>query len=296
VLPNVRELLYLVPALLVMLILMRIEVLLAHDVAGRRLDVFDPEKRLEYRLLAVIYFAHWLMDGSATTITVLIVNALGGGIIHLPNHGWWYVPSFLSYLVAFDFYLYLVHRANHKIPLLWSMHSLHHSATAMSATTGARHFWLETVVGAVCFAPFFGLLLNVPGNIAFPVVILNFFVGAVGHFNVPVRLGKWGLWLNNPQWHRIHHSRLPQHRDKNFANFFPIFDVIFGTAWIPEPHEFPDAGLDTADKPRTVLEGMIWPLRHYWRRWRSQTEQPAAVTSRAPVATEQVAVLEATSR
>ena len=296
--PHVQDLLCYVPALLVLFILMRIEVLLAHDVASRQLEIFHPEKRLEYRLLAAIYIAHWLIDGAAATVTVLIVNALGGGIIHLSDQGWWYVPSFVFYLVIFDFYTYLVHRASHKIPFLWSMHSLHHSATAMSVTTGGRHFWLETVVGAVLFAPFLGLFLHVPADVAFPVVMLNFFTGAVVHFDVPIRLGKLGLWVNNPQWHRIHHSQLPEHRDKNFANFFPIFDLICGTAWIPDPHEFPDAGLDDGDKPCSVFEGMIWPLRHMWRGWRSRRPDLAETdaASRSPISVEKISVLEAAPR
>ena len=296
--PHVQDLLPFIPALLVMLVLMRIEVLLARDVASRQLEVFHPEKRLEYRLLAAFFLTHWLIDGSATTIAVLIVNSLGGGVIGLSDQGWWYVPSFVFYLVVYDFYTYLVHRAYHKFPIFWSMHSLHHSATAMSVTTGGRHFPFETLVSAVFFAPFMGLLLQVPGDVAFPVVLLNFFVGAVTHFDVPIRLGKLGLWFNNPQWHRIHHSRLPEHRDKNFANFFPVFDLIFRTAWIPERHEFPDTGLDTGDKPRTVFEGMIWPIRHVWRRWRPQRAHWAgtATDPQAPLDAENIAVLEATSR
>ena len=273
--PHVQGLLYWIPALLVLLILMRIEVLLARDVASRRLDVFHPEKRLEYWILAAIFVTHWLIDGSATSITVLMLNALGGGFIRLSDQGWWYAPSFVFYLAIFDFYTYLAHRAYHKFPILWSMHSLHHSATAMSATTGGRHFWFETVVSALFFAPFLGMLVNVPGDIVFPVVMFNFFVGAVVHFDVPIRLGKFGLCVNNPQWHRIHHSQLPEHRDKNFANFFPVFDVICGTAWIPDSHEFPEPGLDDGDKPCTVFEGMIWPLRHIWRRWCRQRPDPA---------------------
>lgn len=296
--PQVQDLLYYIPALLVLLILMRIEMLLARDVASRQLDILHPEKRLEYRLLGAIYVAHWLIDGSAASITVLMVNALGGGIIRLSDQGWWYAPSFIFYLVIFDFYTYLVHRASHKFPILWSMHSLHHSATAMSVTTGGRHFWLETIVGALFFAPFLGILLHVPGDIIFPVVMFNFFIGAVTHFDVPIRLGKLGLWINNPQWHRIHHSQLPEHRDKNFANFFPVFDLICRTAWIPEPHEFPNAGLDDGDKPRTVFEGMIWPLRHMWRRWRPQwpDQTGAAVEASYPVGAEKIPVLEAAPR
>lgn len=291
--PHVQALLYYTPALLVMLILMRIEVLLAHDFGGRRLDVLNPDKRLEYRLLAAIYIVHWLIDSSAAGITILFVNALGGGIIQLSEQGWWYVPSFVFYVMVFDFYGYLTHRLQHKIPFLWSMHSLHHSANAMSVTTGARHFWAETVVGAVLFAPFFGLLFRVPGDIILPVTLLNFFIGAVSHFDVPIRWGKAHLLLNNPQWHRVHHSKLPEHRDKNFANFFPVFDLIFGTAWIPQLYEFPDTGLDDGDKPRTVLEGMIWPLRHIWRRWRSERPIGSALDRSSPVASETTAAFEA---
>jgi sterol desaturase/sphingolipid hydroxylase (fatty acid hydroxylase superfamily) len=28
-----------------------------------------------------------------------------------------------------------------------------------------------------------------------------------------------------------------EHRDKNFASFFPIFDILFGTAWVPRRDE-----------------------------------------------------------
>jgi sterol desaturase/sphingolipid hydroxylase (fatty acid hydroxylase superfamily) len=264
--PSFHELLLYAVAIIVLAILMRIEVLLARDFGATRVNVFEPEKLLEYRLCGALYFVHWLIDGSAIAIPVMIINAFGGGIIHLSSDGWWYVPSFLFYLIVFDLYVYSVHVASHKVPFLWSMHSLHHSATAMSTTTGGRHFWGESVVGAVLFAPVMGLLLHVPDNIILPVTFINFFVGATSHFNVPVRFGKFAVIFNNPQWHRVHHSRLPQHRDKNFANFFPAFDLLFGTAWIPAADEFPDAGLDTGDKPRTVFEGMIWPVRHVWRR------------------------------
>jgi hypothetical protein len=127
--------------------------------------------------------------------------------------------------------------------------------------------------------PFFGLLVFVPDNIILPVTILNFFAGAVNHFDVPISLGKHSVLFTGPQWHRIHHSLLPEHRDKNFANFFPIFDVLWGTAWMPSRDEFPVSGLDTGDKPASVFEGMIWPLRRVWRRMRSGEPDAAPVSS-----------------
>jgi sterol desaturase/sphingolipid hydroxylase (fatty acid hydroxylase superfamily) len=40
----------------------------------------------------------------------------------------------------------------HKFPMLWAMHSLHHSGETLTIITGARHFWLEDVIGSAIFA------------------------------------------------------------------------------------------------------------------------------------------------
>jgi sterol desaturase/sphingolipid hydroxylase (fatty acid hydroxylase superfamily) len=82
------------------------------------------------------------------------------------------------------------------------------------------------------------------------------------HLNMRVSLGRFGLCLNNPQYHRIHHSVEPQHRDKNFCKMFPLFDVIFGTAWKPGKDEFPKTGLTPRETATGFLDGIIWPVRH----------------------------------
>ena len=69
------------------------------------------------------------------------------------------------------------------------------------------------------------------------------------------------LWINNPQYHRIHHSILPEHRDKNFCKLLPLIDVIFGTAWKPAADEFPPTGLVPSEKPATLLDDFLWPFR-----------------------------------
>jgi hypothetical protein len=70
------------------------------------------------------------------------------------------------------------------------------------------------------------------------------------------------LCLNNPQYHRIHHSVEPQHLNKNFCRIFPVFDVIFGTAWRPGKDEFPVTGLMPRETATGFLDGIIWPVRH----------------------------------
>ena len=59
----------------------------------------------------------------------------------------------LGYLVVRDLLEFLFHRAQHTVPWMWSMHSLHHSDPDMSALTTSRHFWAEPLIKAVTIWP-----------------------------------------------------------------------------------------------------------------------------------------------
>jgi sterol desaturase/sphingolipid hydroxylase (fatty acid hydroxylase superfamily) len=156
---------------------------------------------------------------------------------------------------------YWLHRLQHSVPFLWSMHSLHHSAEAMTMATGARHYWVEQAIVAA-FLPGVAMVFKIPMEIL-RFMPLFFIAEYLAHMNMKVRFGALTLVFNNPQFHRIHHSIEPQHRDKNFCKNLPIFDVIFGTAWVPGRDEFPRTGLTPREKPVGLLEGVVWPLRHF---------------------------------
>jgi hypothetical protein len=84
--------------------------------------------------------------------------------------------------------------------------------------------------------------------------------------------------LNSPQYHRVHHSSLAMHYDKNFAALFPIFDVIFGTAYRPQAGEYPPSGLHEDEGPRSVFEATVWPLRRLMRTGLLMIGYPVRVT------------------
>jgi hypothetical protein len=54
---------------------------------------------------------------------------------------------------------------------------------------------------------------------------------------------------------------LVSHHLPNSAAVFPIWDVIFGTAWRPAPDEYPTTGLADGDGPRSLWDGVVWPFR-----------------------------------
>jgi sterol desaturase/sphingolipid hydroxylase (fatty acid hydroxylase superfamily) len=219
---------------------------------------------LDWKLVGARIGVEQLIAPVTAASGVIVINAMGGGWFHLRSDGWWFLLSLAIVILATDFWSYVVHRAQHKFPILWAMHSLHHSAETLSIITGARFFWLEDVINTALFWAL-GIIFKVPPEIATIVAFLYLLPDGFAHTNIRLSLGRFGLFLNNPQYHRIHHSLEPQHRDKNFCKMLPVLDVIFGTAWKPGKDEFPKTGL--ADEKATgFVDGIIWPIRH-WFAW-----------------------------
>lgn len=161
------------------------------------------------------------------------------------------------FVLVMDLGEFVFHRAQHAVPALWAMHSLHHSDSQMSALTTQRHFWGDQLVKTVTIWSAATLAIAPTPAMAglyAAIGLWNF----VSHSRLPIDLGRWSWLINTPAYHRRHHSRLPAHFDSNFAALFPIFDVICGTYHRPEG--FPPTGLDHA--PRDLRELVTWPLHH----------------------------------
>ena len=218
------------------------------------------EFSIDVKLSCLAVILNWLLSPLTGACAAMIVSLAGGGWIELRADGWWFPVSLVTIILTLDFVSYWVHRAQHAVPALWAMHSLHHSAEALTIVTGARHYWLEAAIQAALL-PVLAVLFKIP-TVFFMILPLFYFLpDACAHLNVRLSLGRFALWFNNPQYHRIHHSALPEHRDKNFCKMLPLFDLMFGTVWRPGPNEFPATGLVPSEKPRGLWDGFIWPLR-----------------------------------
>jgi sterol desaturase/sphingolipid hydroxylase (fatty acid hydroxylase superfamily) len=232
---------------------------------ARRQGLSEIRLNLAYTgALRVVYAGLYPLSVALTT---LLVNKLGGGFIKLPAAGFGLLLAIPCYALAMDGGEYFFHRAQHRYPVLWAMHSLHHSDPAVNVSTAPRHFWGEMLLKYVTVYALIGLIFK-----ANPVVIgvytgmgvYNYFL----HMNVRIGFGRWSAWLNSPQFHRLHHSALPEHYNCNFNQFFPIFDVLCGTFRSPQPDEYPPTGLITGDVPLKLRTMLFWP----WRRQQTRSE------------------------
>ena len=238
---------------------------------GERLDGLQ-----NFKVWAASSVVQFVVIPALGGITTLAVNAVGGGLIVLPASGWGLLAGILVYLVAMDLGEYLFHRAQHAIPWLWAMHSLHHSDTVYDASTTVRHFWLDPLLKTFTIWLAVGLLFK-----AAPVIVVVYvaftYYNFLTHANVRLGFGKASWLWNSPQYHRIHHSASPEHFDVNFAALLPIFDLISGTYYRPKEAEYPATGLDTGEEPRNFVEVVTWPLH----RRGAEADQPSGPAPRS---------------
>jgi sterol desaturase/sphingolipid hydroxylase (fatty acid hydroxylase superfamily) len=227
-------------------------------------DLSHSDILADWKAVGITLVLSALVEPFSAVCAVAIVNAAGGGFIHLRTDGWWYAVSLIGFVLVADLYRYGMHRLSHAVPVLWAMHSFHHSAEALTFVTGARHYWLERAIEGAFF-PVLAILFKVPPDMVAVVGFIYFLPDGCAHLNVRFPLGRAITWLNSPQWHRIHHSTQPEHFNRNFASLLPLWDILFGTAWIPHGNEYPATGLVPGEKVG-IVDSIIWPFRHYPRR------------------------------
>lgn len=174
----------------------------------------------------------------------------------------------LAYVSLNDFLFYWYHRAQHKWLALWSLHELHHSDAELNVISSYRTYWLDYPAQTVLVnAPVIFVLGFHQTGVMLAVAILIFFL-MFSHANMKLDLGWMSRVVVGPQVHRIHHSRLPQHRDKNLAQVWPIYDILFGTYYHPAPGEYPPTGTHSLATDASFAQTLVRPLSIWQQVWK----------------------------
>lgn len=183
------------------------------------------------------------------------------GLIAYQPSAYELVLSVFANLLVIDFLFYWYHRAQHKFRALWAIHELHHADGELNATTSYRTYWLEVPAQYLIIVVPTTLLFGQMGpSHAYATYILSTFFLIFGHCNFRLSLGLLTPIFCGPQVHRIHHSILPEHRDRNFAQFFPFIDILFGTYRRPEKNEYPPTGAEGLPSNASFFRSMTQPF------------------------------------
>ena len=169
---------------------------------------------------------------------------------------------FVLALLLLDAWMYVWHRANHVLPVLWRFHRLHHSDTAMDVTTATRFHLGEHLASAVLRI---GLIPLLGWNV-WHLVIYDTLVIAITQFHhANISLGRWDrvlrLVIVTPDMHKMHHSNQRTETDSNYSTVLSIWDRIAGTFTM-----------------RRDLRTLVFGLNEFtgpcWQKWRGLWKTP----------------------
>ena len=203
------------------------------------------------------------------------VRSLGADLSTESGSVWVAVALTVTLYLVNDFMRWWLHYLQHKVPLLWEFHKIHHSAEHLNFATAERFHPLDTVffsVGSISaaaivngtFIGLFGNQLTVyqlgGANIIF--FGTNLIGGVLRHSPAWVSFGpKIEKWLISPAMHQIHHSSDPKHWDKNMGGGLAIWDRMGGTLYVPEGREELQFGIgEESEDYRTLYGVYVEPL------------------------------------
>ena len=85
--------------------------------------------------------------GAVFVVGLLLAEQIA--LFDLPVNAWTWVLA----VIAADFTYYWMHRAEHRVRVLWAYHSVHHSSPEFNLTTAMRLAWTEGLFEWVFFVP-----------------------------------------------------------------------------------------------------------------------------------------------
>ena len=183
-------------------------------------------------------------------------------------------------VLVFDVLVYWAHRWGHTVPLLWRFHSIHHSTTHLDWVSGFRAHPLDGVFIAPAFA--FVVGAGFDGRITGGLAVVQFVVGLWAHLNVRWRLRRLRHVVLTPDFHHWHHANQPEAHNSNFSTFLPVWDLLFGTFYMPADRRPQRYGVDDA-VPTTIGRQLWYPFQGLpgtWAALRARRARRAGHVSR----------------
>lgn len=171
------------------------------------------------------------------------------------------IPSqykLIAGILLFDMTTYWAHRFYHEIPILWKFHSIHHSTEHMDWVSGfrAHPFDGTLIVPAIFFLFAAGFSNEQVGFLAIFQIVFGLFL----HANVRFRFKLFDRFIMTPEFHHWHHSNEADAIWSNYSTFLPLWDMLFGTYFMPKDDRRPQIyGVDEI-VPMTMAEQLKYPF------------------------------------
>jgi sterol desaturase/sphingolipid hydroxylase (fatty acid hydroxylase superfamily) len=218
--------------------------------------------RTDFSFLVVVQLALPPVAGFFFTMLLLEpARALELPLARAWPHRWPVVIQVVVMIGLVDLMRYWLHRMAHQTDVLWRLHAVHHSVDRLYWLNTSRFHPIEKAL-QMCLDSLPFLLMGVE-----PTVLALYYVaysanGFFQHSNIDLRYGVLNYVVSSAEAHRWHHSREPREANCNYGSTTIVWDLLFGTWYLPPARQVDALGLHDRTFPRSFWGQMRAPFRH----------------------------------
>jgi sterol desaturase/sphingolipid hydroxylase (fatty acid hydroxylase superfamily) len=170
-----------------------------------------------------------------------------------------------------DLAFYYWHLANHKVPVLWRFHNVHHIDPDLDVSTAFRFHFGEIALSAIFRIIQISIIGITPA--VFFVYEICFTANTIfQHSNIklPIRFERiLNKIIVTPRMHAIHHSQFRNETDSNYSTVFSWWDRLHKSIRLNIPHKDIVIGVPGYTKSGDNNLGNVLTMpfkkqRYYW--------------------------------
>lgn len=235
----------------------------------QRKHSFPPRFLLNMSMTVIVF-----LFGSFIVKTAAIKTSEWTSNWHLLPNLMIALPSWCNLVIGIllmDLTFYYWHRANHKIPLLWRFHNVHHIDPDLDVSTSFRFHFFEIFYSTV-FRVFQVLILGV-APFTYLIYEILFILGTMFHHSnirLPLQLERLlNKIIVTPRMHGIHHSAVQEETNSNYSVVFRWWDSLHKTLILNIPQSVINIGIPGYQEKEdnrfwTLLIMPFTKQRTYW--------------------------------
>jgi sterol desaturase/sphingolipid hydroxylase (fatty acid hydroxylase superfamily) len=171
------------------------------------------------------------------------------------------IDSLGAALLLLDLWTYVLHRAYHRVPLMWRLHAPHHFDAHLDVTSAVRFHIGEILWSSILrLIPLltFGIPLEV--NALFGAILTGSALFHHSNLRMPPVVERALSWvIVTPSIHWVHHHAVQRDTDSNYASILSIWDRMFGSRSTTE--RWPAMPIGVAGEGEKRLGALLrWPI------------------------------------
>lgn len=193
----------------------------------------------------------------------IVMNAARLGPSPLPLQDWFGpITGLVLQFLILDMWTYGLHRAYHRVPMMWRLHGVHHLDAHLDTTSAVRFHVGEVLLSSVFrLLPLYLFGISLEVNAAFGALLVSCALFHHSNIAIPPNIERaLSHVIVTPSIHWVHHHAVRADTDANYASILSVWDWLFASRSTRQRTATMVIGVEgVPEQPLAKL--LLWPFQ-----------------------------------